>query len=424
MAKIFDATTSQAVNAIAPFLTERIPTATQDNLRDIGKYILADTRLANEFVGTLVNRIARETITSRLFENPLASFKKGTMRYGDIVEEIFVNIAKAHDFNPQVAENEVYKRVIPDIGVAFHQRNSELFYKVSISEDMLARAFESESGMRTLISGIVDSLYSGANLDEFVQIKNIFTVMSDKVAQIITPAPTADNSKKILTDIHSASNYLRFMSPSFNEVGVQNFTPINRQILLVRADVDALLDVTALATLFHLEKGEIETRKVMVDDFGEGNEDVYAALVDDEFLQVIPVLDKFTENYNGQNLTWNYFYHVWRVYSASPFANAVFFTTRAKVPATSVTLVPASGTFPKGSNIQFTPSVLPATASSKNVRITATGLENDSYLTMTGFLHIGSAQEQNITITATCINDTSVTKSYRWTASTGVLAAV
>lgn len=423
MAKIFDATSSAVVNAIAPYLTERIPVATQANLADIGKYILQDTRLANEFVGTLVNRIAKVIITSRLFENPLASFKKGTMKYGDIVEEIFVNIAKAHDFDPAVAENEVYKRVIPDIGVAFHQRNSELFYKVTIQEEQLARAFDSEGGMRTLIAGIVDSLYFGANLDEFVQIKNIFAVMGNKVSQIVTDAPTADNSKNILTNIRAASNYLRFASSNYNEVGVTNYTPIDRQILLVRADVDAILDVNALATLFQLDVGDIKTRKVMVDDFGEGNDDVYAAIVDDEFLQVIPLLDKFTENYNGQGLCWQYFYHVWRCYSASPFANAIFFTTRTKVPATGVALVPASGTYPKGSNIQFTSTVTPSTASSTNVKITATGLDHDSYMTVTGFLHIGAHQEGNITITATAINDPTVTQSYTWTASTGVLAA-
>lgn len=424
MAKIFDATSSQVINAISPYLSERIPEATQANLADIGKYILADTRLANEFVGTLVNRIARVIITSRLFENPLSSFKRGTMRYGDIVEEIFVNIAKAHDFDPQVAEREVYKRVIPDIGVAFHQRNSEVFYKATVSEDQLARAFDSEGGMRTLIAGIVDSLYSGANLDEFIQIKNTLKIMGDRVAQVITAAPTEANSKTILTNIKAASNYMRFASDNYNEAGVVNATPVNRQILLVRADVDAILDVNALATLFHLEKGEIESRKIMVDDFGEGNEGVYAALVDDEFLQVIPILDKFTENYNGQGLYWQYFYHVWRCYSASPFANAIFFTSTPKVAATGVTLVPAAGTFPKGSNIQFTGVVTPETATSKNTRITAVGLNNDSYLTVTGFLHIGSAQEGNITITVTCINDPTVTATYRWTASTGVLAAV
>ena len=168
MAKVFDATSSAVINAIAPALSERIPTATATNLAEIGQYILNNKALANQFLNVLVNRIARVIITSRLYENPLAVFKKGTEKYGDIVEEIFVNVANAHEFDPQVAENEVYKRVIPDIGAVYHQMNSQLFYKATISEEQLEKAFVSEQGMRTLIAGIVDSLYSGANYDEFI----------------------------------------------------------------------------------------------------------------------------------------------------------------------------------------------------------------------------------------------------------------
>ena len=158
MAKVFDASSSAVINALAPYLSERIPQATAENLNEVSKIILSSADLQNQFLNVLVNRICRVIITSRLYENPLRSFKKGTEKYGDIVEEIFVNIANAHEYDPLIAESEVYKREIPDVGAVFHKMNSRLFYKTTIQQEDLAKAFVSESGMRSLIAKVVDAL--------------------------------------------------------------------------------------------------------------------------------------------------------------------------------------------------------------------------------------------------------------------------
>lgn len=421
MAKIFDATTSAVINAIAPSLSERIPTATAENLADIGQYILNNKSLANQFLNVLVNRIARVIITSRLYENPLAAFKKGTEKYGDIIEEIFVNIANAHEYNPQIAENEVYKRVIPDVGAVFHRTNSQLFYKATIQEESLEKAFTSEQGMRTLIAGIVDSLYSGANYDEFVAMKNIFAESADEMFYIKTDAPSVDNIHNIVTNIKSASNLMEFMSNQYNAAGVMNYTPKSRQVLLIRADIDAIMDVNVLAAAFNMDKAEFMGRKVLVDNFGAENPDVYAVLCDDEFLMVVNTLDKFTEQYNAQGLYWNYFWHVWRVFSRSPFSNCIAFTSGTIVAATSVSITNTSGTYAKGTDLQMTASVAPATATNKNVRWTLEGAEADTYISATGMVHFGTAQTGTLTIKATLVADPTKTDTCTWNPATGAL---
>lgn len=421
MAKIFDATTSAVINAIAPSLSERIPTATAENLADIGQYILNNKSLANQFLNVLVNRIARVIITSRLYENPLAAFKKGTEKYGDIIEEVFVNIANAHEYNPQIAENEVYKRVIPDVGAVFHRTNSQLFYKATIQEESLEKAFTSEQGMRTLIAGIVDSLYSGANYDEFVAMKNIFAESADEMFYIKTAAPSVDNIHNIVTNIKSASNLMEFMSNQYNAAGVMNYTPKSRQVLLIRADIDAIMDVNVLAAAFNMDKAEFMGRKVLVDNFGAENPDVYAVLCDDEFLMVVNTLDKFTEQYNAQGLYWNYFWHVWRVFSRSPFSNCIAFTSGTIVVATAVSITNASGTYAKGTDLQMTAAVTPATATNKNVRWTLEGAEADTYISATGMVHFGTAQTGTLTIKATLVADPTKTDTATWNPATGEL---
>ena len=132
----------------------RVPVATRDNLTDIGNKVVNYTATMNEFINALVNRIARVIITSKMYKNPLREFKKGLLEYGETVEEVFVNIAKAHEFDPETAESEVFKREMPDVLAAFHKLNYQNFYKVTISVEQLRQAFLSYQGISDLISRI------------------------------------------------------------------------------------------------------------------------------------------------------------------------------------------------------------------------------------------------------------------------------
>lgn len=413
MGVILDATNAQIVNAVRSEMVMfggRIPEATASNIRDIGDIIRGNLQVANEFLSVLVNRIARVMITSRLYENPLASFKKGTERYGDIIEEIFVNIANANEYDPQIASREVYKREIPNIDAMYHKMNSQLFYKVTIQDDSLAKAFTSENGFRTLIAGIVDSLYSGANFDEFLSMKELFAANKPYFAYVKTDAPTVATAHNIVTNIKATSNVLTFMSDKYNRFGVKNFTSRDRQVLLIRADVDALIDVNVLASAFNMNKAEFMGRRIVVDDFGTGMEDVYAVLCDETFLIVVNNLDRFTEQYNAQGLYWNYFWHVWRTYAVSPFANAIAFTSGAITEGTALVITPEAPEAPQGANIQLNATVTPLGAS-QSVRFTAEGMNGGSYITASGFLHVGEEQSGNITVTATATAKPTLTKT-------------
>ena len=141
-------------------------------------------------------------------------------------------------------------------------------------------------------------------------------------------------------------------------------------------------------------------RRVVVDDFGTGMDDVYAVLCDETFLSVVNNLDRFTEQYNAQGLYWNYFWHVWRTYAISPFANAIAFTSSNITEGTAITITPDAQNAQKGANIQFAATITPA-GSSQSVRYTAENMNGGSYITASGFLHVGEEQSGNITVKAT-----------------------
>lgn len=396
-----------------------IPAAVNENLEEIADAVMSSVQLQNDYVAALVNRISASRFTSRMFKNPYHKFIKGTNRFGDSIEEIYVNMANAHEYNPSIAENEVYKREIPDINAVFHRRNSKVFYKNTIQYDALYASFLSDNGMRSLIGRIVDAIYGAANRDIFYCTKKLMNVYSPYYYKVTVPAATAANADQIVTTIKGISNMLEFPSDLYNRFGVENFTEKPRQVLILRADVAAVLDVNSLAKAFNLQYADfIAGTYVTVDTFGDGLDNMLGLLVDDEFFQIYTNLEKFTENYNGQGLYWQYFLHRWMTYSVSPFSNAIAFVTGELTEPTAITIEPAAPSVPQGGNQQFTATVTPS-AAQQSVHWKISGQKNGgTYITATGLLHVDSEESATtITVTAKCPSAQTITKTATVTVS-------
>lgn len=359
-----------------------VPTAknTPESIRRIGEIIMQYTPLQNEFLNALVNRIARVIITSKMYSNPLSMFKKGLIDFGETIEEIFVNIANPHQYDVEESENKVFAREIPDVRAAFHTLNYKKFYKQTIQNKDLNQAFLSWDGITDLISKIVNAMYTAANYDEFVTTKYMLAkaILDGRLSAITVDA---NDAKGAVTKIKGVSNALTFMSNNYNVAGVQTFTDKNDQYLLVNSQFDSEIDVEVLASAFNMSKAEFMGHRILIDGFGtldvarlnalfkddpnyeELSQDtltalnaIPAVLVDKNFFMIFDNMYEFTENYNGQGLYWNYFYHTWKTFSMSPFANALVFVP-AVPSVTSVTVSPTAITCKKGQSVQLSVSV-------------------------------------------------------------------
>lgn len=359
-----------------------VPTATNtpESIRRIGEIIMQYTPLQNEFLNALVNRIARVIITSKMYTNPLSMFKKGLIDFGETIEEIFVNIANPHQYDVEESESKVFAREIPDVRAAFHTLNYKKFYKQTIQKKDLNQAFLSWDGITDLISKIVNAMYTAANYDEFVTTKYMLAkaILDGRLTAITVDG---NDAKAAVTTIKGVSNSLTFMSNNYNAAGVQTFTDKNDQYLLVNSQFDSEIDVEVLASAFNMSKAEFMGHRILIDGFGtldvarlnalfkddpnyeEPSEDtlkalnsIPAVLVDKNFFMIFDNMYEFTENYNGQGLYWNYFYHTWKTFSMSPFANALVFVP-AVPSVTSVTVSPTAVTCKKGQSVQLSVSV-------------------------------------------------------------------
>lgn len=405
-------------------------------LREIGDIMMQFQPLQNAFLSALVNRIGRAIITSRLYENPWASFKKGLLEYGETVEEIFVNIAKPYQFNPGDAENEVFKRRIPDVKSAFHSMNYQKFYPTTVSDDQLRQAFLSFEGVTDLIGRIIDQMYTAANYDEFLVMKYLIAkrALAGGIYPVNVSAVTMTNAREVTAEMGTQARNLTYMSNLYNEAGVQTYTDPSSLYTILTSKIESIFDVEVLALSFHMDKAELLGRQIGVDGFGTFDEErlslifandpyttytpftpeekaklasIQALMVDEDWFMIFDNFYNMTEIYNAQGLYWNYFYHVWKTFSVSPFANAILFTTDS-VAVTGVTVSPSAVSVAKGDTTQLTATVETTGFAPNGVHWEITTPGTASTVDQNGVVSVGADETQTtLTVKATSLYDSS-----------------
>lgn len=326
--------------------------ATVNDIPKVGEIIYGTPAFANQFINALVNRIAIVRVQSATFNNPYSILKKGYIEYGETVEDIFVSIAKAVDFNVEKASKREFQRTIPDVRSAFHVMNWRVMYPVTIQDEDLRQAFLSIEGVQNLIAKIVDAVYTAAEYDEFLLFKYLLIKAISHGKMYPTSIGAGADLSEAAVQFRGTSNLLPFMSSEYNEAGVKTNTPKERQVIFMDAMFNAQFDVNVLASAFNMDKADFMGRLFLIDNWtdfdnerfdiiranSDGIEEVTAeelallanvkaVILDDNWFQVYDNNNKFTEKYVASGLYWNYFYHTWKTVSNSPFANAVVFAT-------------------------------------------------------------------------------------------------
>lgn len=332
-----------------------VPIATADSavIRDIGKIIIDSPNLQNEFLNSLINRIGKVIIKTRLFENPLKMFNKGMLEYGETVEEVFVNLCDANQYNATASEDTVFKREFPDVKSQFHVVNSEIFYKQSVGRRELEKAFLSAEGVYDLVEYIIQKMYVSANYDEFLVMKYMIAVAAlDGTMPIypVTAVTDEASAKGLLKAVKLLSNNFEILSKDYNTAGVYNSSTKEDQYLIIDNANDANLSVDALAYMFGPAFASNDAKKVRIDGFDKldmerlkkvlgleqdpfnstqlaalGN--IEAVLIDWAWFQIYYKLFETRYLENPENLYENTWLHAWKIYSRSVFENGVIFAS-------------------------------------------------------------------------------------------------
>lgn len=322
----------------------------EQDIPKVGEILFGNPTHSNEFINALINRIALVRMKSTTFNNPYKHLKKGYLEFGETVEDIFVGIIKAVKYDPEKGSSREFKRTLPNVQSVFHITNWRVMYPITIEKQALKRAFTSADGVTNLITSIIDQVYRSAEYDEYLLFKYLL-IKAISHGKLYPQPIDATNMNNVAVAFRGKTNLLPIdMTGRFNETHVQNNTPIDKQCIFMDADFNAKFDVEVLASAFNMDKADFIGKLHLIDDFSSFDNERFEAireestgleevtteelalmknvkgvLLDEEWFQVYDNLFEFDETRVGSGLYWNYWLHVWKTISYSPFANAIVF---------------------------------------------------------------------------------------------------
>ena len=357
-----------------------VPMATATNISDVGEAVLnAPTAIRNEFMSNLYNKIGLTLIDSPVVENDFSFLKKGTLEYGQTIEDLYVGLASAEPYITGMSDGETPPdpfsiRKLPHYS-AFYSTILSRQYHVTRHLTDLKKAFHNAGGLESFVAGMMNAMVSGENYDDmratigliarqieaaqtaenFNGVVHLITDFNAKVtADEQVTAETAFNSRDFLqfftNQLKKYSKRLRHLRSDLNIAGVDNVLPQSRQRIMMLEDITVDFETELLAWAYNggnLQIGGVDeidawysigadhtTPVVSPEDIGvkttfttaEGGSTQCVALIYDQ--DMIKIYNKeriASEQANAKGNYWNMFMSLEDIYAASPYKNFVCF---------------------------------------------------------------------------------------------------
>ena len=373
---------------VTPELRDEIDLPVQgQSILPIGKLIMNNERYRNAFINT-VNLIGLIVIKRNGWDNPWQFTKRGELRWGQQIREIINDLCNVYDYNANFKDKDRFlETVVPNVLNYMHEVNFQKFYQQTTSDEQLAMAFET-GDLFKYVDDAIGMLYESLKYDTYIVDKYMLCrrILDGTMTSIKINDFANKTTRQIVSELKSISNKMTFRSPKYNPAGIRRATPFSDQIAIVNTDFDAKITTEVLATSYFRNDAEMKTNLALIDGFGEHDSerltmllgDGYVPFTSDEItaLAKIPCViisrewfmdydyvmnsesgEKRTEFYNPTTLENNHFLHAWRVFSTSPFENAVVFT-QDDITVRSVSVSPSTATVSKGQSLGLKSTVV------------------------------------------------------------------
>lgn len=324
-----------------------IPVLTEDS--DISMFsqpILEYPEIYNEFTGVLLNKLVYSQLESKMFNNPLRILEGEDLPAGYIGEEIYINPAKARQYNVDDFAGLLFKYE-SDVKVQYQHINSELQYVATVPRQKLVQAFVSWDSLERYINGITMSLYNGAYIDEYTNTKNIIASAYKQNNVVVKQANALTTEEQAKAFVTMARNlYLSFQVPSsdynaWEQVGgygnkIVTWTNPEDIVIIIRNDIRSYLDVNVMANAFNIDATTLLGRIISVDNFnikGENGQVIFDGsnilgfIGDIKWFKIKKQDQNMDFFYNPNNRSTQFYLNVVKMYNSSLFANGVVLAT-------------------------------------------------------------------------------------------------
>lgn len=278
----------------------------------------------NEFLGSVVEKIGRQEYSSKAYLNPLARFKKGFITNANEIEEIYV--ARVQGTTQDFDGTDTLKRVKPTIKTQYHKQNYGKCYTATVTDEQVRRGFTTEGGVRKIADEILTQLQTGYEYDEYIAMRDNFcdliegTPCKRTITAVTNQTTAKDFVKKVKKDIAK----MQFRNKEFATVE-RNCKPSDL-VLVLRTGLLAEIDVELLATAFNVDKTQLDTMVIEVDDFPE-NPTVQAMLLEQNALMVFDTLYNIEPQRNAKGMFTNHHLNVEKIISTSNMYNVAVYQT-------------------------------------------------------------------------------------------------
>lgn len=315
----------------------RVPEATKANVQGTLRALQTNRPLMNEFIDSLVNRIGQVLVRNNSWTNPFAEFKTGILPYGDTIEEIQTGLLTAHNYDAdrEYLEKDIFGTERPEVQVNFHKVNREDFYKVTINDALLQRAFlDTQGGLHEFISTLMEAPTNSDQLDEFLLTVQLFAEYENNggfhkinVPDVSALTSSAADARAVLRQMRATADNLTFLSTEYNAAGMPTFAKRDDLVIFCTPEFNAAVDVEALAAAFNITKAEAYGRVIPIPQKYFGIKGAQAIMTTTDFFVMADQRFETTTAFNPVGIHNNYFLHHWQIISASRFVPAVLFTT-------------------------------------------------------------------------------------------------
>ena len=357
-----------------------VPMATADNISDVGAAVLAaPTAIRNEFMTNLYNKIGLTLIDSPVVENRFSFLKKGTLDYGQTIEDIYVGLASAEPYVTGMKEGDEVPdpfsiRKLPHYS-AFYSTILSRQYQVTRHLTDLRKAFHTGGGVEQFIAGMMNALVSAENYDDMratiglmarqieaaqtaENFKGNVHLISDFNALYPDETVTAETAftnlkfiKYFANQLKKYSKRMQHLRSDLNIAGVPQTLPQSQQRIMMLEDVTVDFETELLAFAYHADRfildgvdgidtwysigadhsstpvvdpESIEVKTTFTTKEG-GSTQCVAVLYDTDMIKIYNKERVASDQANAKGNYWNMFMSLEDIYACSPYKNFVCF---------------------------------------------------------------------------------------------------
>lgn len=256
------------------------------NVVDIGKELLNNDDVDN-FVKKLVDRVGKTIFNDRVYQGSAPSVLMDAWEYGSVVEKIDSDLPKVEENDSwKLEDGKSYDQDIfyqPKVSAKFFNSKVTFDIPMSFTKTQVESAFSSATELNSFISMLMVKTQNAmtVNLDGLImktinnftanvinakkgmQVVNLLDLYN-KVAQTKVTVDNALTSPDFIKfanlTINTYRDRLTKMSTLFNEAGLNKFTPVDNQHLVILSDL-------ASASKVYLESDTYNQDNVKINNY-------------------------------------------------------------------------------------------------------------------------------------------------------------